>query len=511
MGQASELSGPDLKAGVALSDIEEGGLLLGHADGEAVVLYRRGAELFAVGATCTHYGGPLSEGLVVGDTIRCPWHHACFDLRTGETLAPPARDDVASWNVQLRDGRAYVLSKREPAQHEQSQGPSAVVIIGGGAAGQCAAETLRREGYAGPITLIDAGSDLPYDKPNLSKDYLAGNAPEEWIPLRPSDFYSEHNIDLKLGKRVTAIDAAQRAVHLDDRAAIPYGALLLATGSAPIRLPPDVARAKVHYLRTFADSKAIIEASKSATRAVVLGASFIGLEVAASLRTRGLEVHVAAPEKILFERVLGPELGEFVRRLHEERGVHFHLGRTAQTVDTGKVTLDNGEELSADLVVAGIGVRPNTELAETAGLQTDKGITVDEYLETSVPGIFAAGDLARWPYALSGERIRVEHWVVAQRQGRAAALNILGRQEPFTSIPFFWSAHYDVTIAYVGHASSWDQLEVDGSPDARDCTVRYLRGGNLLAAASIFRDRESLQIEAEMEKRMKTLELEWAR
>jgi NADPH-dependent 2,4-dienoyl-CoA reductase/sulfur reductase-like enzyme len=233
--------------------------------------------------------------------------------------------------------------------------------------------------------------------------------------------------------------------------------------------------------------------------------------VAASLRTRGLEVLVAAPERILFERVLGRELGEFVRRLHEERGVNFHLGRTAKTIENGKVTLDNGEELTADLVVAGIGVRPNTELAETAGIQTDKGIAVDEYLETSVPGIFAAGDLARWPYALSGDRIRVEHWVVAQRQGRVAALNILGRQERFTSIPFFWSAHYDVTIAYIGHASSWDKLEIDGSADARDCTARYFRDGKLLAAATIFRDRESLEIEAEMEKHMKALELEWVR
>ena len=509
MGQANELSGPDLKAGVALMEIPDGGLLLGHADGEAVVLHRRASELFAVGATCTHYGGPLAEGLVTGDTIRCPWHHACFDLRTGEAIAPPARDDVASWQVEIRSERVFVTSKREPVQRENVGGPSSVVIVGGGAAGQCAAETLRRAGYKGQVTLIDAGTDLPYDKPNLSKDYLAGNAPEEWIPLRPADFYAEHNIDLRLGKRVTAIAAARRVVTLDDGASVPYGALLLATGSSPIRLPPEVARGKVCYLRTFADSKAIIEASKSAERAVVLGASFIGLEVAASLRTRGLEVHVAAPETVLFERVLGRELGDFVRQLHEERGVHFHLGRSAQTIADGSVTLDNGEELRADLVVAGIGVRPVTDLAESAGIKVDKGILVDEYLETNIQGIYAAGDLARWPYAQTRERIRVEHWVVAQRQGRSAALNMLGKRQPFTTVPFFWSAHYDVTIAYVGYASSWERTEVDGSPAARDCTVRYFRGDTLLAAASIFRDRENLEIEVELESRVR--ELAWSR
>ncbi|HSL72268.1 MAG TPA: FAD-dependent oxidoreductase [Longimicrobiales bacterium] len=507
MSSSSELSGPDLRAGVALSDVPMGGMLLGHADGEAVLLFRRDREILALSATCTHYGGPLAEGLVVGDTLRCPWHHGCFDLRTGETIGPPALSDVAAWWVEVRDDRAFVTGRKAPAAHEPVAGPESVVIVGAGAAGQCAAETLRRAGYTGPVTLVDTGLDLPYDKPNLSKDYLAGAAEEAWIPLRPSEFYAEHGIDLKLGRRVVAIDSAARSVRLDDGAVLRFGALLLATGSSPIRLPTELVRGRVHYLRTFADSKAIIAASQSAQRAVILGASFIGLEVAASLRARGLEVHVAAPEAIPLERVLGKELGGFVRELHEQHGVHFHLGRTAKQVAAGSVTLDNGEVLAADLVVAGIGVRPVTELAESAGLQVDRGILVDEFLETSVPGIYAAGDLARWPYAATGEQIRVEHWVVAQRQGRAAAFNILGRRQPFSAVPFFWSAHYDVVIAYVGHASSWDRIEIDGDIAARDCTVRYLRADQLLAAATIFRDRESLEIEAEMEKRLQAMVL----
>ncbi len=509
MGGTTELSGPDLTEGVAIADIPDQGMLLGHAQGEPVLLAKNGADVHAIGATCTHYGGPLSEGLMVGHTVRCPWHHACFDLRTGEALRPPALNDVAVWQVETRSGRVRVTGKKAPVQHATTGGPSSVVIVGAGAAGESAAEALRREGYGGPVTLVDLDNELPYDKPNLSKEYLAGKAPEEWIPLKGAEFYREKNIELKLGRRVTAIDGGAHLVTMDDGSALSYGALLLATGAQPIRLPPDVARGPVFYLRTFADSKRIIVASEKARRAVVVGASFIGLEVAASLRMRGLDVHVVAPEAVPLERVMGTELGNFIRALHEENGVVFHLGRTCKLIEDGRVTLDNGSALVADLVVAGIGVRPLTELAESAGARTKRGILVNEYLETSVPGIFAAGDLARWPYALTGEQIRVEHWVVAQRQGKAAALNLLGRRQPYLDVPFFWSAHYDVVIAYVGHASSWDRIELQGSIEERAATVRFLRAGALLAAATIFRDTESLQIEAEMEKRMQEAAVSW--
>jgi NADPH-dependent 2,4-dienoyl-CoA reductase/sulfur reductase-like enzyme len=352
------------------------------------------------------------------------------------------------------------------------------------------------------VTLIDAVNELPFDKPNLSKDFLAGGAPAEWIPLRGADFYRAEKIDLKLGRRVVSIDAKQRTLQLDDGSVQSYGVLLLATGSQPIRLPPEVARGPVLYLRTFADSKAIIAASETAKRAVVIGASFIGLEVAASLRTRGLDVHVVAPEAIPLARVMGDELGQYIRSLHEEHGVVFHLGRTARLIEADRVTLDDGTRLDADLVVAGIGVKPSTELAESVGAQLDRGIVVDEFLETSVPGIFAAGDPARFQYRGTGERIRVEHWVVARRQGQAAALNLLGRREPYEDVPFFWSAHYDVVIAYVGHASSWDRIEVEGSLENRDATLRFLREDRMIAAATIFRDRESLEIEVELERRV---------
>ena len=504
MAEQSKPSGPDLTLGIAVSDLADGGMLQGHVAGEAVLLARRDDEYFAIGAVCTHYGGPLAEGLMVGETVRCPWHHACFDLRTGETLRPPALNPVPCWKVERRDGRLFVREKRQAGERRPTvvaRAPNAVVIVGGGAAGNATAEMLRREGYAGRLTMLSADESAPYDRPNLSKDYLAGNAAEDWVPLRPATFYRERDIDLKLGARVAAVDTASRYVQLDDGSRHAYESLLLATGAEPVRV--EIAGADlphVHYLRTLADSRALIAKALTARRAVVMGASFIGLEVAASLRVRGIEVHVVAPETHPLERILGPAVGAFIRALHEEHGVVFHLGTTATSIDDRSVTLKSGETLQSDLVVVGVGVRPSMLLAERAGLVIDRGIAVNEYLETSVPGIFAAGDLARWPDRLSGESIRVEHWVVAQRQGQTVARNILGQRERFDAVPYFWSQHYAVMISYVGHAERWDTIEIDGQLAARDCRVTYRRGGKMLAVATISRDRESLKAEVELER-----------
>lgn len=504
-----ELTGPDLGRGVPLSQVPDGGMLAGHVDGKPVLVARRGDDIFAVGALCTHYGAPLADGLVVGETVRCPWHHACFDLRTGEALRAPALNSLTCWAVERRDGMIVVTteipaSPRPPAgraPNAASFAPSSVIIVGAGAAGDAAADMLRREGYSGPITLVGADDSAPYDRPNLSKDYLAGTASEDWIPLRSAGFYEEREIRLLLGRRVTSIDAANKRVVLDDGTSHQFGALLLATGSTPARLPVPVDdRSRVHYLRTLADSRAIIAAAEGARRAVILGASFIGLEVAAALRARGLEVHVVAPEHRPLEKLLGSELGDFVRSLHEAQGVIFHMGRTASAIADGFVTLDSSERLPADLVVAGIGVRPNDELAAQAGISVERGIVVDEYLQTNAPGIFAAGDVARYPDPRTGERIRVEHWVVAQRMGQSAARNMLGRRERFDAVPFFWSRHYDVSIAYVGHAERWDDVQVDGSLGERDCTVALRAGGKTLAVATVGRDRVSLQTELDMER-----------
>jgi len=504
MSQARELKGPDLASGIAGSELLEGKPLLGHAHGEAVLLARVGKEVFAVGATCTHYGGPLAEGLLDGETVRCPWHHACFSLRTGEALQAPALNAIACFQVEARADRLVVIGKAPERSVPKPKGPTlpaSVVIVGGGAAAQAAAETLRREGYAGALTLLSADASPPCDRPNLSKDYLAGNAPEEWIPLRPPEYFSEHRIDLILSTRATRIDVAKRQVEAADGRSFPYDALLLATGAKPIELDiPGSKLPHVHYLRTLADSRAIISKLGAVKRVVVLGASFIGLEVAASLRARELEVHVVAPDARPLERVLGPELGEFIRALHEEHGVVFHLGQTAKSIDAKQVQLANGETLQAELVVAGIGVRPALELAESAGLTLDRGVLVNEYLETSVPGIFAAGDIARWPDPHTGDKIRVEHWVVAERQGQIAARNLLGQKQRCTLAPFFWSQHYDVTISYVGHAEKWDEIKASGSLAERDARLELLRAGKVLAVVTVGRDLESLEAEVALEK-----------
>jgi apoptosis-inducing factor 3 len=503
MSTASETTGPDLTQGIATESLADGAMLAGHVGEEAVLLARRGDEYFAIGATCTHYNGPLAEGLLVGDTVRCPWHHACFSLRSGEALHAPALSPVACWRTERRDGKVMVLEKVEPSAPRVAApagAPQRIVIVGGGAAGFAAAEMLRRRGYAGSLVMLSDDAAPPVDRPNLSKDYLAGNAPEDWIPLRGDDYYAEQRIELRLQAKVERIDVAAREVALGDGSRIGFDRLLLATGAEAVRLPiPGMELPHVHTLRSLADSRAIIARAATARRAVVMGASFIGLEVAAALRTRGIEVHVIAPEKRPMERVLGPQLGDFVRALHEEHGVVFHLDDVASAIDAQGVLLKSGGRIEAELVVVGVGVRPRLALAEQAGLAIDRGVTVDAYLQTSAPGIYAAGDIARWPDAHSGASIRVEHWVVAERQGQTAALNMLGGREKFDAVPFFWSQHYDVPINYVGHAEAWDEIAVEGDVAGRDCVLRYKRAGRVLAVASIYRDGDSLRAEAAME------------
>jgi NADPH-dependent 2,4-dienoyl-CoA reductase/sulfur reductase-like enzyme/nitrite reductase/ring-hydroxylating ferredoxin subunit len=501
MGDDEKLS-IDFSLGVDPLQVEEGGLLAGHVSGEPAMLIRRGGEYFVIGSACTHYHGPLADGLLVGDTVRCPWHHACFDIRTGKALRAPALDAIPAWSVELVDNRLYATERLAPVARPKAPtgGPRSIVIIGAGAAGLAAAATLREEGFDGALVLISADPSAPYDRPNLSKDYLAGSAPEEWLPLRDEAFYRTQKIDLQLAARARSIDVNERTVELETGERLHYDALLLATGAEPIKPPiPGADLPHVHYLRSLADSRALIAAASAAKSAVVIGASFIGLEVAASLRARDVETHVVAPETVPMARILGPELGAYVHSLHVAHGVNFHLGDTVASISRNNVVLASGAAIAADLVIIGVGVRPCLSLAEAAGLAVDHGVSVDEYLETSAPGVFAAGDIARWPDRLTGERIRVEHWVVAERQGQTAARNMLGRKHPFDAAPFFWSQHYDQTISYVGHAASWDRTEITGKVADGDCVVAYFRNGQRVAVASLSHDLDSLRAEVELE------------
>lgn len=494
---------PDLHQGVSRAALADGTMLLGRFGQDDVLLVCAGEAVYAIGATCTHYGAPLIDGIVVEDTIRCPWHHACFALKSGAMLRPPALNDLAIWKVEEKDGKIFVRERlaEAPRASLASVGlPDSIVILGGGAAGQVAAETLRREGYEGPVTLVSADQDAPYDRPVLSKDYLAGKAQPDWVALRDAAFYAAQKIDLRLGAAVSALDVGNRELRFAEGQPLRYGALLLATGAQPVAL--DISGdglPHVHLMRSLKDANGLIAKLDTASNCVVIGASFIGLEVAAALRQRGKTVHVVAPDKIPMARIMGEAIGTMVLELHRSQGVIFHLETRPKAITETAVILDNGEEIAADLVVAGIGVRPVTALAEAAGLATDRGVLVDDYLETSVPGIYAAGDIARWPDALSGDRIRVEHWVVAERQGQVAVRNMLGRREAFTAAPFFWSQHYETAIRYVGHAENYDDIPIDGDVAAKDFTATFYRGSKTLAVITVGRDKEALRAEVAFE------------
>jgi NADPH-dependent 2,4-dienoyl-CoA reductase/sulfur reductase-like enzyme/nitrite reductase/ring-hydroxylating ferredoxin subunit len=502
MSEEQKLSGPDLKSGVELDSLAENEPFLGHYEGEAVVLVRQGDRVFGVAATCTHYGGPLAEGLIVDDTIRCPWHHARFSVHTGEPEGAPALNPLTCFQVHRLGNTVAVVGKMDADFRVSCPlNPSSVVIVGAGAAGAACADMLRTKGYAGPVSLVAEEQPSPVDRPNLSKDYLAGTAPEEWIPLRTPDYYRSIRVDLVNGDPAARIRPETHEVFLRSGRILPYGVLLLATGAEPRSLMisgHDLPH--VYRLRTLADSNAIIARAQQVRDCAVIGSSFIGLEVAASLRSRGLEVTVISQDSAPLEMVLGREFGRFIQQLHEQHGVRFRFNATPKAILDDRVELNQGGSVAAGLVVLGVGVMPRTSLAEEAGLAVDNGVLVDEMLRTSAPDVFAAGDIARYPEPLSGEQARIEHWVVAERQGQAVARAMLGIGGPFRQAPFFWSQHYDVTVSHVGHAPRWDRCEIQGDLEKRDACALYRRNNQVVAIATVGRDRLSLKVEAAFEK-----------
>lgn len=505
---------PELGVGIFKETLAAGEMIEGTYEGARVLLARVGDDFFAVGGECTHYGAPLCEGLLRGTTVLCPWHHARFDVVSGRVKSPPALSPLQGYRVIVEEDRVRVVGPVAQSRDSRrpARSPDSVVIVGAGAAGAVAAETLRDEGFEGRVTLLESEPSGPIDRPNLSKDYLAGDAPEEWIPLRSDGFYEERDIELRVGTPVDRIDAGARTLRLADGEEVGWDALLLATGATPVRLPvPGADLPNVFTLRSLRDARAIIEAAERSCRVVVVGASFIGLEVAASLRARKLDVHVVAPESVPMERILGPDLGVFIRELHEEHGVRFHLGKRLEAVGRDHVTLSDGSHVAGELVVAGAGVQPETRLADAAGIACDRGVLVDEYLQTSAPGVWAAGDLARWPDPRTGEPVRIEHWVLAERLGKTAARNILGAAEPFRAVPFFWSRHYDTSIQYVGSGSGWDKSDSVGAPRQGRGAVFLRKGGRLIAVASVGDPQVSLEAELVLEGGDPEAMIEWER
>lgn len=472
-----------------------------------VLLVRVNGKFHAVGAHCTHYGAPLEKGALCGHHVICPWHHAWFDVTNGDLLEPPALDALPHYEVKIDGEDVQVkipenssdrrIPRMVPCDFEADR--RTFVILGGGAAGYAAAQTLREDGVRGRIVMISREARLPYDRPNLSKDYLQGEAQPEWMPLRPDEFFGEHNIELMMEKEVREVDHNGKKIIFDDDETVSYDKLLIASGGRPRSLKAPGSELKnIFLLRSFSQADEIIAEVEGAGKAVVIGASFIGMETAASLQGRGIEVTVVAPDKVPFEKTMGPEIGKFFQQLHEKNGVRFRLGVGADSFEgNGKVNgvvLDNGEKIDADLVIVGIGVSPVTDFLDGVEKQKDGGVVVDKYLKLA-DDLYAAGDIAHVPNAHTDELIRIEHWRYALQQGRAAAHNMAGKSVPFKAVPFFWTQHFGVSLRYLGHAKGWDEIIYDGNPAEPPFLAFYVKGDRVTAIAGIKRDTDMAYLE----------------
>ena len=483
------------------SDLKNGEMKEVSADGTNILVARVEDKCYAVGANCPHYGAPLAEGFLSGTRIVCPWHHACFDVTTGDLEEPPAFDSLPKFDLSI-DGDEVIVhipdnapDRREPEFTIPAGNDSRVfVIVGGGAAGFMAAQTLREDGFAGRIVMITREDRAPYDRPNLSKDYLHGHADPAWMPLRSDDFYAEREIEILFKTEVEKVDASAKTVVLKGGDTLGYDSLLIATGGIPRTLDLSGSDLKnIFVLRSFDSADEIIAAAETAQKVAVIGASFIGMEAASSLTKRGKFVTVIAPDEVPFQKTLGREIGELFQKEHEANGVKFRLGSSVKGFDgdgyVRKVLLQSGEQIDADLVIAGVGVRPATDLLKGFDRHKDGGVITDQFLSLG-DDIYAAGDIVHFPDRRTGEHTRIEHWRTALQQGRIAARNMAGKATAFTAVPFFWTTQFDVTLNYVGHAVEWDGITYDGDLGSKDFLAFYSKAGRILAVAGMNRDRE---------------------
>jgi NADPH-dependent 2,4-dienoyl-CoA reductase/sulfur reductase-like enzyme/nitrite reductase/ring-hydroxylating ferredoxin subunit len=485
------LAEEELKEGVpAVVEVEEGKVLLIRSEG----------RIYACGNECSHYHAPLSDGLVAGHVVTCPWHNARFDIRDGRLIAPPGLNNIASYETKVEKGQVWIRQTGAGTiSMPEGEDARTMLIVGAGAAGNSAAETLRREGFAGRIVMVTGEAYGPYDRTMLSKDLLSGEAPAKWLPLRGQKFYDRQNIELMTEKQVTGVDPDAMSVTFADGTTMSADRILLATGGKPRHLPvPGADKAGCHYLRSRKDAEAILAGLEGAGTAVIVGASFIGLEVACSLRARKVEVHVVAPEQIPLASVFGEQIGGRIRKTHEENGVIFHLGQTVRELAGGQrvseAVLADGSRLKTDLVIVGVGIEPAVEFLEGSGLVKEGAVPVNARLETSAQGIFAAGDIAAVPDGRSGAPRRIEHWVEAGRQGMHAARCMLGSEDPYREVPFFWSKQYGSSLRYIGHAPGFDRVVFRGSVTDKFFLAGFYVGGKLAAAASVGKARELIRL-----------------
>lgn len=477
-------------------ELTDGGMRAVEAGGQKILLAHLEGRYHAVGAICPHAGAPLIEGVLSSGVVTCPWHKAAFCVGTGKRTEPPAVDDLPCFAVRVADGRVLVTVPAEPnAEHATIDASDArcIVIIGAGAAGALAAQTLRSEGFAGRVVMIGLEDRLPYDRTVLSKYALSGKKGGEKTPLQSEAFYARHGIE-RLTRKVASLDHETRTVIFDDGSRLAYDVALLATGGTPRPFDvPGHTLKGVHLLRTAADAEAIVASAGCGRRVVLVGAGFVGLEAAASLRERGLEVAIVAPQHAPLEDRLGAEIGNVFRRVHEREGIVFHLGEEVEALEgeggrVSRVRLKSGVVLEADLVVAGLGITPATALFQ-GDRREDGGLTVDACLKVT-DGLYAAGDIAAFPLYGDGPRIRVEHWRVAEQHGRIAALNMLGQTTYYDAIPVFWTISFLKRLDYVGHAADWNDVIVNGDLEKPEFLAFYVEGGQVTAVAGWGRDQQ---------------------
>ena len=489
-----------------IDELKDGEMKQATIDGTDVLVARVNGKFHALAAHCTHYGAPLADGVLNGERIVCPWHHACFNVTTGDREEPPALDALPCFDVKV-DGENVVVSFPDPVTDRRTptmvkRDPSnkrVFAIIGGGAAGYSAAQTLREDGFGGRVVMITREDKLPYDRPNLSKEYLQGKAESEWMPLRPDEFYAEHDIEVLRHKEVVNVDSANKIIGFKDGDTLQYDSLLIATGGVPRRVDtPGSDLKNVFLLRSFNDADAIIAKAKEATNAVVIGASFIGMETAASLVERKVSVTVVAPDDVPFKKTLGPEIGKLLQQVHQDKGVKFKLGSRAARFEGNDavraVVLNSGEYIEADLVIIGVGVKPATDFLQGIPLHKDRGVIVDKHFRVA-DGLYASGDIAWFPSAQTGELQRIEHWRTALQQGRIAAHNMSGKTVEYDGVPFFWTNQFDAALVYVGRASGWDEIIYHGGVSARDFLAFYLKDNRVQAVAGMTRDRDMAALE----------------
>jgi NADPH-dependent 2,4-dienoyl-CoA reductase/sulfur reductase-like enzyme/nitrite reductase/ring-hydroxylating ferredoxin subunit len=488
-----------------INDLEDGEMkAVSAGDGKEILLTRIDGNYFAFGAHCTHYGGPLAEGILCNGIIMCPWHHACFDAKTGDMNNPPAMDSLPKYETKETGDDVIIML---PDELESSRTPEMVkadpsdesnfIIIGGGASGNAASQALREAGYKGKITIITQEARTPYDRPNLSKAYLSGEAPSEWMPLRDKELFKNYNINFLFSHKVEEVNIDKKEICLDDDRILKYDKVLLATGGIPQKLNiPGSDFKNIFYLRSFDDCDRIIEAVKNISKVVVIGASFIGMEVAFHLHERKLDVTVIGPEDVPFKNIFGSEVGSLIKKLQKEHGVKFKLNSIVTSFEGDEkidsVVLSDGEKINCDVVVIGIGVKPATSFIKGINLEKDGSIKVDEYLQAA-ENVFASGDIATFPY--NGNYIRIEHWRVAEQQGRIAGFNMAGKKIKFDKQPFFWTQQAGLNIRYIGYAKEWDETITWGDINSKEFITFLVKNNKVAAAIGNNRDVEIAAIE----------------